>query len=53
MIDGEWGTWPRQWEGPIRAQGPDVSFWENKKPTPPLAPGGLGPKTWVWEDLAS
>ena len=40
--------------GPLKGpKGPNVSFWKNKKPTPPLAPGGFGPKTWVWERLGS
>ena len=40
--------------GPLKGpKGPNVSFGKNKKPTPPLAPGGIGPKTWVWERLGS
>ena len=40
--------------GPLRGpKGPMVSLWKNKRPTPPLAPGGFGPKTWVWEGLGA
>ena len=34
--------------GPLKGpKGTNVSFGKNKKPTSPLAPGGIGPKTWV------